>query len=254
MATYLKGELADPNDNETIVVKSHRLQFNDENSKRNGSRHAFDNIDSCVFVVRNLKDAIVADFTRRSAISRFTEVYGHEINPNPSANASEKRSDKSDIDNTNSHTSKLNPNLILTNTSFWQDTKRKLIFRFHQVFIKRAETYCKKKYFLIIYEELLKSFESKVEIMTRLVDFINDRNPHLRLSDDSEIVNFNEECLKMNHEGSAHRKHGRSEILDPEEIFDRKEKDVINDLMEKFERIYSSHLEGGRLPDSYKFI
>lgn len=177
LASNLIAELIDINKKSTIVQKSHNvdgfLRVLPKNIRKSTK------IAGCVFIFRNPRDAILAEYNRRSLHDEHAGSVDSRI--------LKKR---------------------LTR-KYWNETSDLLASKFTYEYRQELK-FCldkaksKSPYFLIFYEELKKSETNLIITMKNLVNYLNQiyQNQHL---EEKEKIIFRESCLRKNLEGNFHR-------------------------------------------------
>ena len=225
----LIGELQEPKDNETIVVKFHSL-----GKKENLDRTAGP-VSACVYLLRNPRYSILSDFTRRSNNGKFRAQY--HLGPI-------NRTKQSDA--TNAHTSKLDQALF--NSPIWTDTKKNLTSKLN-IYINTFET-CNKKIHILPYEKLSESPEKLVEEISKLVNFIsenNQNNPNIK----KEELMVRLKCLMQDSNGSFQRV--KSKKPDMNLLFDLGEKMYVNDRLNAMQNFFWEKKIDFLIPNDYYF-
>ena len=225
----LIGELQDPMDNETIVVKFHSLGKKEKVDRTAGP------ITACVYLLRNPRYSILSDFTRRCNNNKFRTQY--HLGP---------RNRTAESDSTNAHTSKLDPTLF--NSPIWTDTKANLTSKLN-IYINTFEV-CNKKIHILPYEKLSESPEKLVEEISKLIHFIsknNKNNPIIRK--DELMVRL--KCLMEDSNGSFQRV--KSKKPDMNLWFDLSEKKNVNDRLNEMQKFFRENNIDFQIPAEYYF-
>lgn len=210
LADTLPGELKDPFDNETIAVKFHHVKSLSVESSRNYGL----NPTGCLFILRNLKDAILADFTRRTGLGQGVSSHSKQLNLN-------------DLEK-----------------PLWVSTKKYLIERFRMMF-KVAIPICRENIHIINFEKLKESKDSLIQEMSLAVDFIQRNNPKMK------NLKFRKSCLEKNSQGSHLR---NKTAIKLENYFSDKEKLQLNLAVDEVSLLFADFFgREFYLPDSYKF-
>lgn len=159
----MPGEHSNVEDQNTIVQKCHGIKRVLTNLKPFPELK----IKGCIFIVRNPRDAILAEFSRRSTKSH-TGTFDHEK---------------------------------WLRSSLWKEKHESWVQTFQNTY-RHGVTYCQNNYQVIFYEDLKESDEKLMNIMETTTQFLVDNNPQV----DPEILKFRMDCLSKNLEGNFHRK------------------------------------------------
>ena len=218
----LKGEFEDPNDNKTIVVKNHNPHLGGPVPAKNGkpAKPGYRNkVSGCIFIIRDLVDSILADFTRAS--------------------------------NGNKHTAELDESLL--GGEKWHKHVKRLSSRFSTMYGLGTKNICHGNAFIINYEEMKKSSENQIKIMEGAVNFLNEMNENEL---DSPKIDFQTQkyCLQKQNEGNYHRKH-KVKTWDVHDFFEEDEKILVNDAIKRANRslIENFGMKNGGLSETYLF-
>ena len=221
LAADLKGELIDPKLNQTITVKNH----NPFHKILNDDDHSDDpslKITGCIFVVRNLVDSILADFTRKS--------------------------------NHNGHVGNLkytsSEDLLDPNNEEWHNHVNYLTNRFSSMF-RIVQEKCKRNAFIIKFEDLIESEEKLLKVVEKTVDFIKANNNY----EATKSINFSERvsCLLKDLDGNQKRDHS-SRNFEPKDCFSKAEKIKVNNAIYAANKtlVQVYRMDGG-LSENYLF-
>jgi len=210
----------------TVVVKSHL-------SVQKGSKTLFENSEKCIFLLRNPKNAILAEIKRTHAENHIAD-----------ADASSS--------NQNSHTKEVNFDAIFPNTTEGHENLRKKIIGQSKQFLKTytdRKEFCQKGVLYVKFENFKLSRLSMQAEMVEILDFLGLN--HVRLN-----------CLKDDIiEGDFHRSGSSSESGTTKneknsEIFEK-----INSVLSENEKFILDRMIGefnetvfeGELPGFYAF-
>ena len=196
----LLGELEDPKLKNTIVVKSHITGLS-KKDKKEKSIIEFLKPSACIFIMRNPKNAILADFSRNLHRSHTTSL------------------SEQDLKNFNQNWAKFKKIKKEKGGQIWftgwaEHYSRNVI-----------ENVCGGKVEIIWYERIKESFDELVGALNRTVGFLN------RMQKNNSIK-FRPNCLINNNQGFYHRKHLKTNINnDVENYFTESEKIEANALI-----------------------
>ena len=210
----LKGEFLNPSYNQTIAIKTHRLdKFFKKNPKENHEENY--HLSACIFIIRDLADSILAEFTRNS-IKGHSHA-GGEIN------------------------------LELLESDRWHKFIDWMSKDFVDVYGEEAVEFCNGEVFVVRYEELKKGEGSIVRIMEDLTNFVRRINDK---GSSSFPITFRKNCLQNNLQGSYHRNHTRK--INIRKYFTEEEKRLVNQrILSMNESLVGRHGVSEGLPVEY---
>lgn len=234
----LKGELENPADNNTIAVKAHSLGSFIKKKLQ---------IAGCVVILRNPKDAILSDFTRRTHKNKFMnrydknlvaglEEYGEQEDPEDldldQQLTDNQEGDADDVSHYRekryaqhkryrrkggqNHIAGLDARFL--NHPLWPETKNRLLCRFQSNMIHSVEQ-CHHNIHYIFYEKLKESNLSLISEMEKLVKFLNHNLP-----EGTQKFKFRQHCLMQENNGDFHRSKKQKIDLDKNYSFEEKQK------------------------------
>ena len=202
LSSTMKGEMLQYTSGETVVQKTHGIM-----------RVRYPK--SCVFIMRDPKDAILSNFALELKHSHSKPLTEEDLK-----------------------------------TELWEKSHK----RTHG-FISWFNTYetglarCKNNVFMIKYEEIKNDLTTLLSTMSKLVKFINLNNPKFL---PSERLKFRENCVKENNEGLYHRPH--KDKIDVGKFLTLDEKIIANQKIVAMNKSFVAKLgEDFALPDFYLF-
>ena len=163
----LRGELEDPHDQTTIVVKAHQAQRLANHLPANIT------VAGCVLIMRDPKNAILSNFALKVSHSHTEPVTDKDLRSKNWTDYSRRYG----------------------GFRGWAGTYREEVLH----------NYCQGKITIIWYEAIKSSTQTLIDNLSRTVDFLNEVN-HFKPGQD-DFVKFRSNCLKKNLEGSYHRKY-----------------------------------------------
>ena len=231
------GEDLDSKLGQSILIKNHGIGPGILNTEGVG-----DNIAGCLFVLRNPRDAILAEFTRRTndlpTLRRYG-IYNHKF-----LNLNQK-------DQKNAHMASLNPENFSKFKRLWKNTKTESIQKI-DMFEEYYTKHCKSKIHFVHFEKLKSSYEMLESEIRKSVDFINSVNDQNLFNN----LDFKSDCLLKNHEGLFHRsKNDSKKALDETDlqiIFTEREKKLMNSKLAALDK-FLKNVTNDQIPESYYF-
>lgn len=221
-----KGENAWPSQKQSIVVKAHvwpRItNFLNETGQVS--------VPGCIFILRNPKDSLLAEYTRRLTNYNHTQAIGFQELKNHIKNSTKNYNDFQK--SITAHAKKFRN--LYRRSKFCQNNQRELF--------ETSES--KIESFILFYEDLKSSSHKLIEIMKNLVRYLNEKNS------DHQRIFFREDCLLRNHEGFYHRRHSKKDAA----RIDREFLKMMSDESKSWMRLAVSQVNislEGTLPESY---
>ena len=216
-----KGENAWPSQKQSIVVKAHVwpriINFLNETGQVG--------VPGCIFILRNPKDSLLAEYTRRLTNYNHTRAIGFQELKNYIRNSTKNYND-------------------------FQKSVAAHAKKFRNLY--RQSKFCRNieseiESFILFYEDLKSSSQKLIEIMRNLVWYLNEKNP------DHQRIFFREDCLLSNHEGFYHRRHSEKDKARIDREFVELMSDKSKDWMGWAVTQVNISLEG-ILPESYSIF
>ena len=208
------------------------------------------NLAGCILLLRDPKDAILAEYNRLSLKNHSGTIDYNQIFTDLLI---DKRENQIDED------SKIPKN---SKNSIWKQKSTELAKKFNKIYFQ-AINFCHRYHLqphYIIYENLKKSKAELIKIMNETVNFLNQQyrianqiyddpdNENFSSSKNEKLFQFRSECLENNSEGEFHRKSSTVRTWEVAQFLSKEAIDLINRAVG---RLNVSYL-GGRLPACYR--